>query len=161
MNNNSSMSATGQNNGAVQQQRRDDGRVELGIAETAELPLAGRPTGIESGVGGGGSAPVLPGGRTFDISISSKTGAGGASAVTGLFLNSTTPTDGELGLGLTPPYSPPPEDTPRSLKSKTKTSFVACMTNVSLMKLMASSWVTNTKDTFSVLLVVTTNKVSP
>ncbi|EJK65124.1 hypothetical protein THAOC_14059, partial [Thalassiosira oceanica] len=82
---------------------------ELGIAETAELPLAGRASGIENGANGGGG-PVLPGGRTFDIAISpGGTGASPSSAVANLFLRSTTPTDGELGLGLTPPYSPPPE----------------------------------------------------
>lgn len=66
-----------------------------GISEAILLPMAGL---------GGTSTPALPGGRTFDIS----TKAGNTkSSVVSLFMNSETPSDGELQVGLMPSFFPP------------------------------------------------------
>ena len=62
-----------------------------GISESISLPM----TGYE-----GTKSPVLPGGRTFDISTNNNT----QSSLVELFMNSETPSDGELQIGLTPSY---------------------------------------------------------
>eukprot|EP00984_Skeletonema_dohrnii_P038704 scaffold42248_cov150-Skeletonema_dohrnii-CCMP3373.AAC.1 len=64
-----------------------------GISESISLPM----TGYE-----GTNSPVLPGGRTFDISTNSNS----QSSLAALFMNSETPTDGELQIGLTPSFVP-------------------------------------------------------
>lgn len=64
-----------------------------GISETILLPLSGHK-----------NSPILPGGRTFDIVTNSGTGK---SRVVSLFVNSETPTEGELQIGLMPIFIPP------------------------------------------------------
>jgi len=64
-----------------------------GISESISLPM----TGYE-----GTKSPVLPGGRTFDISTNTNT----QSSLVSLFMNSETPSDGELQIGLTPSFVP-------------------------------------------------------
>lgn len=65
-----------------------------GISETILLPMGGL---------GRKSSPVLPGGRTFDIFTNSGCGK---STVLSLFVNSETPTDGELQVGPMPSFIP-------------------------------------------------------
>ncbi len=64
-----------------------------GISESISLPM----TGYE-----GTKSPVLPGGRTVDISTNSNV----KSSLMELFVNSETPSDGELQIGLTPSFVP-------------------------------------------------------
>lgn len=64
-----------------------------GISESISLPM----TGYE-----GTKSPVLSGGRTFDISTNSNA----KSSLVALFVNSETPTDGELQIGLTTSFVP-------------------------------------------------------
>jgi len=64
-----------------------------GISESISLPMTGYD---------GNKSPVLPGGRTFDISTKSNT----QSSLVSLFMNSETPSDGELQIGLTPSFVP-------------------------------------------------------
>jgi len=64
-----------------------------GISETILLPLSGHK-----------NTPILPGGRTFDIVTNSGIGK---SRVVSLFVNSETPTEGELQVGLMPTFIPP------------------------------------------------------
>lgn len=66
-----------------------------GISEAILLPMAGL---------GGSATPALPGGRTFDISTKS---GNAKSSVVSLFMNSETPSDGELQVGLMPSFFPP------------------------------------------------------
>ena len=74
-----------------------------GISEIAIMPMSGI---------GGTSSPVLPGGTTFDISSEDNRN----SSIIGLFMNSETPSDLELQLGLMPAYIPPKKK-PRTFNS--------------------------------------------
>ena len=82
-----------------------------GISESISLPL----TGYE-----GTKSPVLPGGRTFDIATSTNM----QSSLVSLFMNSETPTDGELQIGLTPSFVPPKIYRRRNNQSGTSSSLV-------------------------------------
>ena len=64
-----------------------------GISETFILPM----TGI-----GGTASPVLSGGTTFDVSSQNNR----QSSVVTLFINSETPTDSKLQIGLMPSFTP-------------------------------------------------------
>ena len=79
-----------------------------GISEAILLPIAGI---------GGTSTPALPGGRTFDIVINS---GSTKSSITSLFMNSETPSDGELQVGLMPAFFPQKKVPQRSSSSPTK-----------------------------------------
>ena len=65
-----------------------------GISESIELPMSGI---------NGTMSPILPGGRTFDISTNSDKQS---SSVISLFVHSETPTDVELQVGLLPSFVP-------------------------------------------------------
>ena len=65
-----------------------------GISEVTILPMSGNE---------GASSPVLPGGTTFDVSSQSNR----QSSVVSLFVNSETPSDSELEIGLMPTFTPP------------------------------------------------------
>ncbi|KAL3774656.1 hypothetical protein HJC23_002465, partial [Cyclotella cryptica] len=65
-----------------------------GISEIVILPMSGI---------GGTNSPVLPGGTTFDMSSQNN----GQSSVVRLFMNSETPSDSELQIGLIPSFIPP------------------------------------------------------
>jgi len=65
-----------------------------GISETILLPMGGL---------GRKNSPVLPGGRTFDVVANL---GGDKSNVVSLFVNSETPTDGELQVELMPAFVP-------------------------------------------------------
>ena len=67
-----------------------------GISETILMPMSGLH---------GTSSPVLPGGRTFDV-VNTDSLIGSKSSVASLFMNSETPSDAELQLGLLPSFSP-------------------------------------------------------
>ena len=83
-----------------------------GISEAVILPM--------SGVNGTAS-PVLPGGRTFDISANTDKQK---SSVVSLFVNSETPSDVELQIGLLPSFAPK-KKTNKSSTSKNGTTSSA------------------------------------
>ncbi|KAL3822787.1 hypothetical protein ACHAXA_005952 [Cyclostephanos tholiformis] len=85
-----------------------------GISETILLPMGGF---------GRKNAPVLPGGRTYDI----VTNAGGEkSTVVTLFVNSETPTDNELQVGLMPSFIPQEKLFNKSVLTSSSALTVSC-----------------------------------
>jgi nuclear pore complex protein Nup155 len=80
-----------------------------GISETILLPLSGHK-----------NSPILPGGRTFDIVTNSGIGK---SRVVSLFVNSETPTEGELQVGLMPTFIPPKKQSKKSAPSTTSSAL--------------------------------------
>jgi nuclear pore complex protein Nup155 len=72
-----------------------------GIAEVLSMPMSSA-YGSSSPIGGGDDFPFLPGGRVWDISDTNAS----ESTLLQLALNSKTPTDSELGVGMVPAYYP-------------------------------------------------------
>jgi nuclear pore complex protein Nup155 len=72
----------------------DPTRTSGGISEIAILPMCGIR---------GASSAVLPGGTTFDISSQNSN----QSSLMNLYVNSETPSDSDLQIGLVPAFTPP------------------------------------------------------
>ena len=85
-----------------------------GIAEVLSMPMSSA-YGSSSAIGGGDDFPFLPGGRVWDISDTNAS----ESTLLRLALNSKTPTDSELGVGMVPAYYP--KSKLRSIKSSSGT----------------------------------------
>jgi len=88
-----------------------------GITESVELPMAGI---------NGNASPVLPGGRTFDISTNTNKQK---SSVVSLFVNSETPTDVELQVGLLPSFIPKKKVTTKPKNKSSSSSALVVSTD--------------------------------
>ena len=82
-----------------------------GISESVLLPMAGI---------GGSRSPVLPGGRTYDIVANTRKQC----SVVNLLMNSETPSDTELQIGLMSSFTPPMSRSRKTLYSNGASSLV-------------------------------------